>query len=104
MNFNGTGTPAIRDDFNVSSIGDNGTGDYTVNFSSALPNSDYCVVGISATGGFSGANAPNVLGEKINPSNTFESKTTGSCRVFCVDNDSDTALDSFSANALIFGS
>ena len=27
------GTPAIRDDFNVSSIGDNGTGDYTVNLS-----------------------------------------------------------------------
>ena len=39
VNFNGTGTPAIRDDFNVSSIGDNGTGDYTVNFSSALSNS-----------------------------------------------------------------
>ena len=44
INFNGTGTPAIRDDFNVSSITDNGTGDYTINFSSALASADYCAV------------------------------------------------------------
>jgi uncharacterized protein (AIM24 family) len=31
VNFNGTGTPAIREDGNVTSITDNGTGDYTVN-------------------------------------------------------------------------
>ena len=43
VNFNGQGTVAIRDDFNVSSITDNGTGSYTVNFSSAMPNTDYCV-------------------------------------------------------------
>lgn len=41
VNFNGTGTVAIRDDFNVSSITDNGMGDYTINFSTALPDSDY---------------------------------------------------------------
>ena len=35
MNFNGTGSVAIREDGNVSSITDNGTGDYTVNFSTA---------------------------------------------------------------------
>jgi len=43
-NFNGTGTPAIRAAFNVSSIGDNGTGDYTVNFTNALADANYCVV------------------------------------------------------------
>jgi hypothetical protein len=43
VNFNGTGTVAIRDSFNVSSITDNGTGDYTVNFTTALPNANYCV-------------------------------------------------------------
>ena len=32
VNFDGEGTVSIRDDFNVSSITDNGTGDYTVNF------------------------------------------------------------------------
>lgn len=41
VNFNGTGTVAIRDDGNVSSITDNGTGDYTVTFDSALSSSNY---------------------------------------------------------------
>ena len=47
VSFNGTGTPAIEDDFNVSTITDNGNGDYTVNFTSNLPNDDYCCVGMS---------------------------------------------------------
>lgn len=44
VNFNGTGTVAIRDDFNVSSITDNGTGLYTVNFTTAMANANYAVV------------------------------------------------------------
>jgi hypothetical protein len=44
VNFNGTGTVAIRDSFNVSSITDNGAGDYTVNFTTAMPNVNYCAV------------------------------------------------------------
>ena len=45
VSFNGTGTVAIRDDFNVSSITDNGTGDYTVNFTTAMANTNYAVCG-----------------------------------------------------------
>jgi len=45
VNFNGQGTVAIRDSFNVSSITDNGTGDYTVNFTTAMPNANYAVSG-----------------------------------------------------------
>jgi hypothetical protein len=41
VNFNGTGTVAIRDSGNVSSITDNGTGDYTVNFTTALVDVNY---------------------------------------------------------------
>jgi hypothetical protein len=41
VNFNGTGTVAIRGSFNVSSITDNGTGDYTVNFTTAMPDANY---------------------------------------------------------------
>jgi len=41
VNFNGTGTVAIRASFNVSSITDNGTGDYTVNFTNAMPDTNY---------------------------------------------------------------
>lgn len=41
LNMNGTGTIAIRDSFNVSSITDNGTGDYTMTFAAAQPNANY---------------------------------------------------------------
>ena len=41
VNFNGTGTVAIRASYNVSSITDNGVGDYTVNFTSALADANY---------------------------------------------------------------
>ena len=50
VNFNGTGTPAIRDDFNVSSITDNATGIYTVNFSTALPDTNYVFAGNGGSG------------------------------------------------------
>ena len=43
-NFNGTGTVAIRASFNVSSITDNGTGDYTVNFTTAMADANYSTV------------------------------------------------------------
>jgi hypothetical protein len=45
VNFNGTGTPAIRASLNVSSITDNGTGDYRVNFTNALTDANYAVGG-----------------------------------------------------------
>lgn len=41
VNFNGTGTVAIRASGNVSSITDNGVGDYTVNFTSAQADANY---------------------------------------------------------------
>jgi hypothetical protein len=45
VNFNGTGTVAIRASFNVTSITDNGTGDYTVNFTTALADVNYSYFG-----------------------------------------------------------
>jgi hypothetical protein len=53
VNFNGTGTVAIRASGNVSSITDNGTGDYTVNFTTAMPDVNYA----TTTGGSIGAPA-----------------------------------------------
>jgi hypothetical protein len=46
VNFDGTGTPAIRGSGNVSSITDNGTGDYTVNFTTAMPDVNYAISGM----------------------------------------------------------
>ena len=51
VNFDGTGTVAIRGSGNVSSITDNGTGDYTVNFTTAMPDANYSTV--FGTGGTS---------------------------------------------------
>ncbi len=44
VNFNGTGTVAIRASYNVSSITDNGTMDYTINFATALPDANYAAI------------------------------------------------------------
>ena len=45
VNFNGTSTVAIRASGNVTSITDNGTGDYTVNFTTAMPDANYAASG-----------------------------------------------------------
>ena len=55
VNFNGTGTVAIRDSYNVSSVTDNGTGDYTVNFTASMGNSNFSVAGMSEGGGSTSA-------------------------------------------------
>jgi hypothetical protein len=55
VNFNGTGTVAIRASGNVSSITDNGTGDYTVNFTTAMSDTNYAAL-ITSTNRSSGSN------------------------------------------------
>lgn len=54
VNFNGTGTVAIRASKNVSSITDNGTGDYTINFATPMPDINYAATltsAVTASGG-----------------------------------------------------
>jgi hypothetical protein len=70
VNFDGTGTVAIRASFNVSSITDNGTGDYTLNFTTAMVDANYSVA--LSTG-------DNVLGDgvaKVLASNSTSAPTT----------------------------
>lgn len=74
VNFNGTGTVAIRDSGNVSSITDNGTGNYTVNFTTAMPDANYAVVGTS------GQSTANVEVHSVGV-NTSVAQTTTACRV-----------------------
>tara|TARA_B100000287_G_C20358153_1_gene672643 strand:- start:36 stop:542 length:507 start_codon:yes stop_codon:yes gene_type:complete len=57
VNFNGVGTVAIRDSFNVSSITDGGTGTYSVSFTTAMANTNYCVVGMAEPSFVSGVGA-----------------------------------------------
>ena len=51
VNFDGTGTVAIRASFNVSSITDSGTGTYAINFTTALTDADYAWSGAATTSG-----------------------------------------------------
>ena len=76
VNFNGTGTPSIRDDENVSSITDNGTGNFTISFTSALANVNYATAGFgrrNTTGTSSTTGAIELNG---NPA-------TGSVSIYC---------------------
>lgn len=60
VNFNGTGTVAIRASGNVSSITDNGTGDYTVNFTSAMADANYAVSGVAGLDGVGGSTGSSI--------------------------------------------
>lgn len=59
VNFNGTGTIAIRSSFNVSSLTDNAVGKYTLNFTNAMPDVNYSLCG-SADGQDGAAEVPSV--------------------------------------------
>lgn len=76
VNFNGTGTVStnqtIRGSGNVTSVFKNATGDFTVNFTTAMPDTNYCVVGSAG----SGTAAPSMLWSYYNAAHT-----TGSVRV-----------------------
>jgi uncharacterized protein (AIM24 family) len=89
VNFNGSGTVAIRASGNVSSITDNGTGDYTVNFSTAMPDVNYSS---SAFAWSSGKNATATkLGGTGSISNTTNPMSTSSVRVVTADNMSESS-------------
>ena len=75
VNFNGTGTVAIRDDFNVSSITDHGTGEYTLHFTTEFANTNY-----AECFGMSGdTNGGNLIRSYLGSSEI--NKTTSSVRI-----------------------
>jgi len=73
VSFNGTGTVAINANYNVTSITDNGVGDYTVNFTSALADANYGVAGYTRNAGGAGAVTLAAI-------NTSGAQTTSACR------------------------
>lgn len=79
VNFNGTGTVAIRASFNVSSITDNGTGDYTVNFTTAMPDANYSanITADALTGAYHTSAGINSLSTTSARFLTWESWGTG---------------------------
>lgn len=75
VRFNGTGTPAIIGSGNVSSITDNGTGDYTINFITAMPDANYVIAG-TARAQASGAVTGIIVEESFDTA-----PSTSSCRI-----------------------
>ena len=76
VNFNGQGTVAIRASGNVSSITDNGTGDYTVNFTTAMSDANYAVSSAGGEGGTTG------MGQRVPSIGTV---ATSSVRIASID-------------------
>ena len=72
VNFNGVTTATVRSSFNVSSVTRNGTGDYTVNFTTAMSDANYSIAGSGSTPG-------SFYNAFIAPYST--APTTASCRV-----------------------
>lgn len=92
VNFNGTGTVAIRASGNVSSISDNGTGNYTINFSNDMPDANYTTVATCAsdTDGYLKVVALNSRsGSSVNPTTTAQRIYT---RVSGTNTDSDSSF------------
>jgi hypothetical protein len=94
VNFDGTGTPAIRASYNVSSITDNGTGDYTVNFTNAMTDANYAVV--TSCSRASTTAQPSIAGPSFN--GTY---TTSAVQIFTM-NDAGSLEDSFRCGVSIF--
>jgi hypothetical protein len=95
VNFNGTGTVAIRSSYNVSSITDNGVGDYTVNFTTAMTDENYSIVGSCS---------PNITGSsgRIFSAPKSTAPTTSAIRVATA-SASNTLEDQQYVSVTIFG-
>jgi hypothetical protein len=76
VNFSGVGTVSIRSSFNVSTITDNGTGDYTINLTTAMADANYAAVATST------ALAGTALNSVYVSDNTVP-RTTSALRIAC---------------------
>ena len=96
VNFDGTAAGPITpsNDFNVSTVGDNGTGDYTINFSSAIGHVNYAVAGTSQPT----TNVPSGLGIS-----TTSSPTSSALRVVTWAGTGPSLLDSPITTVVVFG-
>ena len=94
VNFDGTGTIAIRDDTNAASLTDEGTGDYTVNFTSAMTDANYCTnVSVDSSSKTASARSPT----------THALGTTSSIRVGVYNNAASTHQDTAVNNVSVQG-
>ena len=100
VNFNGAGTVAVRDSINLSSLTDNGTGDYTINFTNTLANANYnstMSCGEDYTGN-SGLRVANALSDTARTASAIRMSTS-----VCSSTVNRTSLDDNTVSATIHG-
>jgi hypothetical protein len=103
VNFNGKNTVSVRASGNVSSIGDNGTGDYTVNFSNAMPDTNYIMHGLtSGSASNSGGTGALAIVSYAISGGTYVSKGTSSVRIYTGDNNGDSLGDYTAVDVTFF--
>jgi hypothetical protein len=100
VNFNGTGTVAIRASGNVTSITDNGTGDYTVNFTTAMPDANYSVA--ASAGPVGNSSATHIADLTVGGPGTGTAPTTTAVRVIAFSIPHNVGADALYANVTIF--
>ena len=97
VNFNGEGTIAIRDSFNVSSITDEAVGVYTVNIDTDMANVNYCAV---VTTGYSTNDIQSSQNSQLFAHST---KTVGSFKIRQGNSENNSNDDADDVNAVVFG-
>lgn len=98
VNFNGTGTVAIRSSFNVSSITDGGVGTYVVNITTAMPDINYAV---TMTGRFLAGTAATTAGGLCALDTTVASTVT-TVPIITVTKDTTTRVDNSDVSVAVF--
>jgi hypothetical protein len=89
VNFNGSGTVAIRASYNVSSITDNGTGDYSINFTNTLTDEKFAAAGSSD-------------GSTVVVTYSLASRTSGRWRILTLTTTTSGNIDGTDISAIIF--
>jgi len=100
VNFNGTGTVAIRASGNVSSITDNGVGDYTINFATAMQDANYAVT--LAAAGVTAGNVTTAVVVSGSHAGGAITKTTSALRINTGSSNNGSLADMAEINVAIF--
>tara|TARA_B100001057_G_C22739487_1_gene907149 strand:- start:39 stop:455 length:417 start_codon:yes stop_codon:yes gene_type:complete len=96
INFNGTGTIASRDTFNITSLADVATGKYSFNIINDMNNNDYAISG--------GGRTPSATSGDINaPSDADSDQATGSLEFYSIQGSSGNATDLSHVYVIIHG-
>lgn len=105
VNFNGS-TGVIRASGNVTSVTRNGTGDYTINFTTAMPDANYCIAGTASRNGTTAGTTQAGSAYSLTGNDAATARTTTACRIAVLvnggDGKFDDAADSTNVNVVIY--